>query len=768
MERRFVLFIVLATLILSINMLVSSVLFPRKVPVAQNDAAPAAGQAAGDKAAPEKPDDEKPANVEAQPTESPDAQAPDAQATPPGDEKPAGEEAPAAAQSLPTRRISLGSYDPESGYRLLVTLTSTGAAIERTELNSPRYREQEDRSGYIGHLAPSNAPAAAGCVLEVIGRGTPAAEAGLKPGDVIERLSEARITNAADFEAALKQTQAGDEVELVGQRNGAPLKVTCKLGRRPLEIIRPEFDSKPVDTVSREHDPLSLLLTLEQAGKRHLEKDHDELTGIDLRSGNWEVVESSIDEVVFRRRLDKLSLEVTKRYRLAKAVGDNPDAPDYSLLFDVEIRNLADQAQDVAYRLDGPTGLPLEGAWYATKISHTWGAAGMRDVIVRFNGSGNSVEQESCAVIVDAKEGKMPHWSESEGLLDFIAVDTQYFSSAVLPRRPEQASIWFDDIRPIRVGNVPDDKAEKKLTNVSFRMTTKPFELAAGGTLQHSYELFAGPKKPALLENYVNGDSNLGELVYYGWFGWVAKPMLGILHTFYAVVRNYGIAIVLLTVLVRGLMFPLSRKQAVSAQKMQELRPEIQKIAEKYKKPEERTRAQQELFRKHKYNPFGGCLLVFFQLPVFVGLYRSLMVDVELRQAPLLSDSIRWASNLAAPDMLWDWSHVMPGFALSYLGPYLNLFPLVTIGLMIWQQKMFMPPPTDEQTAMQQKMMSYMMIFMGVMFFKVACGLCLYFIASSLWGITERKLLPKPAPGAPPPTSGGGDTGMKKRQPSRR
>ena len=75
----------------------------------------------------------------------------------------------------------------------------------------------------------------------------------------------------------------------------------------------------------------------------------------------------------------------------------------------------------------------------------------------------------------------------------------------------------------------------------------------------------------------------------------------------------------------------------------------------------------------------------------------------------------------------------------GWLGPYLNVLPLITIGLFMWQQKMFMPPPTDEQAAMQQKMMQYMMIFMGFMFFKVASGLCLYFIASSLWGIAERK-----------------------------
>ena len=216
------------------------------------------------------------------------------------------------------------------------------------------------------------------------------------------------------------------------------------------------------------------------------------------------------------------------------------------------------------------------------------------------------------------------------------------------------------EVKPIRVGAVPKDAAEKKLTDVSFRIVSRAAQLKPDGEpLKHSFQLFLGPKQPALLANYGPPDAPLGALVYYGWFGWVAEPMLWLLHGFYSLVHNYGVAIVMLTVLVRGCMFPLSRKQAVSAQKMQELQPQIKQIAEKYKKePEKRTKAQQELFHKHNYNPFGGCLLMFIQLPIFMGLYRSLMVDVELRQAPLISDAIRWCSNLAAPDMLYDWSRV--------------------------------------------------------------------------------------------------------------
>ena len=113
----------------------------------------------------------------------------------------------------------------------------------------------------------------------------------------------------------------------------------------------------------------------------------------------------------------------------------------------------------------------------------------------------------------------------------------------------------------------------------------------------------------------------------------------------------------MLTVVVRGAMFPVSRKQALSAQKMQELQPQIKALTEKYKNnPQERQRAQMELFRKHNYNPLAGCLPMFIQLPIFVGLYRSLMVDVELRDAPLISQAVRWCSNLAAPDMLLQYS----------------------------------------------------------------------------------------------------------------
>ena len=128
---------------------------------------------------------------------------------------------------------------------------------------------------------------------------------------------------------------------------------------------------------------------------------------------------------------------------------------------------------------------------------------------------------------------------------------------------------------------------------------------------------------------------------------------------------------------------------------------------------------------------------MFLQLPIFIGLYRGLSVDIALRDQPLIP-GLKWCGNLAGPDQLWYWKDAIPFSFLTHetgwLGPYLNILPIVTIILFLMQQKLFTPPPTDDQQKLMHKMMTFMMIFMGVLFFKVSAGLCIYFITSSLWG----------------------------------
>ena len=169
--------------------------------------------------------------------------------------------------------------------------------------------------------------------------------------------------------------------------------------------------------------------------------------------------------------------------------------------------------------------------------------------------------------------------------------------------------------------------------------------------MTNAFTLYLGPKKPVLLQQLGSEKTTLDRLFYLGWpiFAIPASIMQVVLHFFHDIIPNYGLNIIMLTVLVRSLMFPLSKKQALSAAKMQELQPEVKRLNEKYKdNSQARGQAMMELYRKHSFNPLGGCLPAFIQLPIFMGLYRALMTDVELRAAPLFGESIRWCSNFGA------------------------------------------------------------------------------------------------------------------------
>jgi YidC/Oxa1 family membrane protein insertase len=769
MERRFILFLVLSFGILGGYSWLMNAYYPPKQrqAVTKKD-----DKQTNDKKEPAdegKPDKKKPAETKQEPKPAPGKNdAKDAK-------KPAKAPAvlKAAEPELPEQWITLGSADPKAPYHMLVTLTTKGAALSRIELNAP-YCDIDNRSGYLGQIMMNTCRPAKGCAVQLVGPGTPAAEAGLKPGDVITALGDTVIDDQFSLDAALRKTKPNKKIAIQILRDGKPATLEATLRRRPLEIIKPEGD-----------DPLSMLLTLQQFDDKrladvekaqrekwenddkHQEKEPDaedllrqddrylsllrrELDGVKMRTASWKIVPTGKkDEAQFNYALPEMGLEIVKTYRLAQ-VPDDPRAPGslpgYHIEFEIEIRNVGAESHKVAYRLDGPNGLPTEGRWYASKVSRNWGAAGLRDFIISMGGS--TPGMVGAPTIAEGKKLPLPWPEKADTPLTFIGVDAQYFSAVLMPSRGKDTTPWFDELMPIRVGRV--DRNHLNLTNTSCRMISSLHELKAGDSISNKFKLFTGPKKPVIIEPY-----GLSDLIYFGWpiFAWFAVLLTHILHFFYAIVDNYGLAIILLTILVRGCMFPLSLKQAAGAQKMQLIQPEMKKLQEKHKNDSAaRAKAQQELFRKHNYNPLSGCLPLFIQMPVFIGLYRSLMVAIELRDAPLFTHSIRWCSNLAAPDMLYDWSGVFSwpwfkaGVGIFALGPYFNLLPIMAIVLMIVQMKMFTPPPADEQAAVQQKVMKYMMVFMGLMFFKVASGLCIYFIVSSGWGLVERRFLPKTAP----------------------
>ena len=696
------------------------------------------------------------------------------------------ESAASLRKQIKPQWVTLGSVAPKSKYRMLVILNNQGAAIERAELSSPKYLDLEDDTGYFGHLALSESKA--GPVVNAVGDGTPASKAtctkgdggaGLQVGDVILTINgetpteDETHTVVQHAEEMLHRKSPGSEITVEVRRgegaNAKTLTYQATLSYPHLQVIQPDlrtYTDRFKAVKNPPMQPLSFLMQLENA------------TDVNMHKAHWEVVTdaSKPDEVTFRLPLDAAdfgseesgrNLEVLKRYKIATFVPESEGAaiedPAYHVTMSIEVKNLGEEPTPVQLELQGPTGLPLEGWWYVRKGSPHWGSAGARDVVYRYEGGRNQIFR--LPVIYDydeaLAEGEQndikdpPEFDFSgEKTLDYAGVDTQYFSAVMVPDRNapgfSPADYRFADQGGRAMTTGARLKKWKQTTGISFDLKTRPHTIPPGESFRQQYTVFIGPKDPQVLEEY-----GLGGTIIFGWsfFGAIAKFLLWILHGIYFVVRNYGIAIILLTVLVRLAVLPIGRKQAQNAAKMQELAPQLKAITEKHKDMEQRAKAQQELFKSHNYHPLGGCWMMFIQLPIFFGLYKALSTSIDLRQASLIP-GLQWCSNLAGPDKFLRWDSFMPAMLAAengFLGPYLNVLPLVTIGLFILQQKLFMPPATDEQTRMQQSMMKYMMIFMGFMFFKVPSGLCIYFIVSALWSIAERKLLPKPKAPSPVP-----------------
>lgn len=700
------------------------------------------------------------------------------------DEDSKAPEAPEFKASEVEEFFTLGSMNPIATDRFLLTATTHGGAIKRVESNFrlPRknriaYRDFEYKNkktgqagGYLGELelVEAEVPDANGVdrsalKIRVVGPGTPAANSGLQVGDAIVSFEQEPVVLVSDFQRLLIDSKPGTSVALGVIRDKEEKTVSVDLADKPMEIMRPEPDTFASGMPSPESFRFSL----------RVPKGMD-WTTIDpgMVHGNWEAEKTNVDGLPalsfsYVISEDKMkaaglsgSIKVTRLYWLPEVSEEerfDSSSRTSHIKTRILIENVSDKQQEVAFQLDGPTGTPTEGWWYVNKIhGRPWAigyTAGTRDVTgsseykryVFMGGpeiSGNLLATRP--IIQNIFHADIPE----DQLINYVGVDTQYFNVSLLPveseSNTEDVYRCYSGIAGVSGGMPPKrDKKKQRLADCTFLLFDR-VDLEPGATYSQDFEIFAGPKDPKLLRAYGLADNQT-----FGWFEMFSKPLCWLLKVFYNITGqvSYGLAIIMLTVLVRSLMIPISRKAAINAQMMQALQPQMKEIADKYKEDmEKRAQAQRDLFRRHKYNPFGGCLLMFFQLPIFIGLYRGLSVDIALRDQPLIR-GMNWCANLAAPDQLYYWHDFMPTWLAGetgFLGPYFNLLPMFTIVLFLIQQKMFTPPATDDNQKMMQKMMTFMMFFMGILFFKVPAALCLYFITSSLWGIIERKMLPKP------------------------
>jgi YidC/Oxa1 family membrane protein insertase len=270
----------------------------------------------------------------------------------------------------------------------------------------------------------------------------------------------------------------------------------------------------------------------------------------------------------------------------------------------------------------------------------------------------------------------------------------------------------------------PDTTAPLRFSAASAGGYAESTLWSDGPTQQVAYGLYVGPKKLAELRR---AGHQLEGAVDLGWFAFVARPLLELMLLLNKLTGNYGWSIILLTVGVRLVFYPINKRQALAMKAMQKIQPELKKIQEKFKDDREKlNREVMEVYRRHKVNPLAGCLPMLLQLPVFLGLYNALMQSIELRHAPFLG----WITDLSQPDRLGT-------LAIPFVNP--PGVPVLTILMgasMVIQQRM-MPAAGDPA---QQRMLMLMPVVFTVMFINFPSGLVLYWFASNVMSIGQQYL----------------------------
>lgn len=303
---------------------------------------------------------------------------------------------------------------------------------------------------------------------------------------------------------------------------------------------------------------------------------------------------------------------------------------------------------------------------------------------------------------------------EIKGKIHWIAGESRYFISSIIPKTPLDAKM----------------KVVKKEEGYDNELIYPEIVIPSGSQKNIEAFLFMGPKSLSILNSL---PFDLNEAITFGWFTIIAKPCLYFMNFIHGYIPNYGIAIIILTIFSKILLWPLGSKSYKSMNEMKKLQPLMAEIREKCK--DDKKQMNQEimgLYRTYKINPMGGCLPMLLQMPVFFALYRMLYQAIELRHAPFLL----WINDLSAPDRLFNF-----GISIPYMQPPIGI-PVLTLIMgasMLLQQKMS-PPPGDPA---QAKMMMIMPIVFTFIFINFSSGLVLYWLTSNIISMAQQYYIQK-------------------------
>ena len=288
----------------------------------------------------------------------------------------------------------------------------------------------------------------------------------------------------------------------------------------------------------------------------------------------------------------------------------------------------------------------------------------------------------------------------------FVGFADQYWETVVSVDRPDQTM-----------------RTKKSADKYEADTAAAAVTIAPGGAATIVTHLFAGPRDQSVLNGAASKIAGINKTVDYGWFWFLARPMLWLLNAIHSVVMNYGIAIIIMTILLRLLMWPLTRKSYTSMVAMQKMQPEIARIQKLY--ANDKARMQMEMMRVYQANktsPMSGCLPMLLQIPIFFALYKALLISVPMRGAHFL-----WIRDLAAMD---------PYFILPVL-----------MGATMWLQSYLQTPKSagagNDAVAQSMRMMKWMPVLFTILFAWMPAGLVLYWTVSNLFGIGQMWLIKK-------------------------
>ena len=489
----------------------------------------------------------------------------------------------------------------------------------------------------------------------------------------------------------------------------------------------------------------------------------------------WTVAESSEQHVVFTTALLSADsgeelLELSKTYRL------QPGQPLVNL--GLEVRNVFDRPLTISVVQDGAVGIHRESPMYEMR----------RLIAAQFDGQTVTTAKAVQRQNLRSKTGEatpVQLFVPVDNSFSWTALSNRFFAVCIRPLVEEGVPPGFVQYVD---GTAARPESEEKLGDLVARMTTAELSLTPGEQVRYAFEIYAGPKDPEVLEQ-VNPDFVDNTKVYYTLaqaadrrcctFEPLPQIMTGLLHWIQYVVRNYGIAIIILVIIVRTLLHPLTVYQQKQMFRMQDsmarLKPKLDMIKERH--PNDRTRQNQEqmkLYAEEGVNPMGtmvGMLPLFIQMPILVALWTGLNTDINLRHAPFDG---WWINDLAAPDALISFAEPITIPVLGWLPllgwmfqgiPSINILPLL-MGISMWLQQKYMPKPgmhakldaakknptaerkpgqmTPEDQIRQQQMMAYMMsIMFPLMFYYMPSGLNLYWMATNVFGIGESLIIRK-------------------------